>query len=114
MNRRGLTLIVALVLSLPPTAGLRFIQHTDEEYSRWIEVYGASAALLASRCVEQRSAATCAAADKRSTMVAELIDYRNSVTAWWWPALAATLLAWGAVLASCIALLRERLRLRKR
>lgn len=104
-----MTLIVALALSLPPTAGLRFIQHTDREYSRWIEVFGNSASLLAKRCVEQRSPATCAAAEKRSTMVAELIDYRDSVTAWWWPALAATLLAWGAVLASCIALLRDRL-----
>lgn len=114
MSRYGRTLLAALPLALLLTGTLRFIQHTDHEYSRWIEVFGASAVVLAKRCAEQKTAAICTASEKRAAQVAELNDYRDSVTAWWWPALAAMLLAWLVALVSCFGIVRERIRRRSR
>lgn len=110
----GRWLAVSLVLALPLTAGLRFIVHTDREYSGWITVFGASARLLATRCAEQKTSTACAAAGTRSAMVSELRNYRDNVTAWWWPTLAATLLAWMGALVSCAGFARERIRQRRR
>lgn len=108
MSRNGKILLSALVLALTLTAGLRFIQHTDREYSGWIEIFDASSRLLAKRCAEQQTLPACTAAANRAALVAELTEYRDSVSAWWWPTLAAMVLAWCVTLASCIGLARKR------
>ena len=114
MGSWGKLLLIILPVALLLTGAFRFIQHTDHEYASWIEVFGASAALLAKRCAEQKTANACTAAEKRAALVAELNDYRDSVTAWWLPILVAMLLAWVAVLASCFSIARVYIRRRRK
>ncbi len=98
MTRWGKVLVVSLALALLLTAAFRFIQHTDREYSQWIQTYGESAKRLEARCAEFRGPGICAAARDRRSFVVELENYRNSVMAWWWPTLVTMLLAWMAMI----------------
>lgn len=106
MNRWNKVLLVAVPLALVPTAALRYIDHTDREYSRWIETFDAGAALLDKRCADPRTPAACTAAGRHRALIAEYRDHRDSVVAWRQPVLAASLLAWAVVLVSAFRVVR--------
>jgi len=57
MNRWTKLLLISLPLAIVLTAAFRFIQHTDDEYSFWVEIYAETTALVEARCVAIRSAA---------------------------------------------------------
>ncbi|MBI4195603.1 MAG: hypothetical protein HY526_11045 [Betaproteobacteria bacterium] len=107
MSRWGKLLLIFLPLAILATAGLRFIQHTDREYSHWIKVYGESAARLDARCAAVKTPTACDAARKRAAFVEEFEAHRNDVIAWRWPVLAAMLCAWAATLVCLVALGRR-------
>src|SRR5688500_9422302 len=90
MHRWTKLLLISLSLAVVFTAAFRFIQHTDNEYSFWVEIYAETAALVEARCVALRSPAACA----RESSASEFQIYRDAVMLWWWPALLATVLAW--------------------
>ena len=90
LNRWAKLLLISLPLAVALTAAFRFIQHTDNEYSFWVEIYAETAALVEARCVALRSPAACA----RESSVSEFQVYRDAVMLWWWPALLAMALAW--------------------
>jgi hypothetical protein len=106
MNRWGKLLLAALPLALLLTAGYRFIQHTNVEYSLWIAFYGAAAARMEARCAEKRTPDICDAARKRRSFVAEFESHRTAVLAWWWPTVVMMALAWAAVLLLAVAAVR--------
>ena len=58
MNPWAKLLLISLPLAIALTATFRFIQHTDDEYSFWVEISAETAALVEARCVAIRSAAT--------------------------------------------------------
>ena len=103
MNRWAKLLLISLPLALALTVAFRFIQHTDNEYSFWVDMYAETAALVDARCVAIRSAAACG----REARVNEFQVYRDSVMAWWWPALLAAALAWLVVAVSLVAILHR-------
>lgn len=107
MSRWGKVLLVSLPSALLLTAALRFIHHTDREYSQWIDLFGQSAQRLEARCAELKIAGVCAAARKQQAFVGELQSYREKVVMWWWPTLVAMLLAWIAALVSLFRLARR-------
>ena len=104
MNRWVKFLLISLPLAVALTAAFRFIQHTDSEYSFWVDIYTETAAMVEARCVAIRSAAACA----RESRTSEFQLYRDAVMAWWWPALIAAALAWLAVAVSFFGLVRRR------
>lgn len=113
MSRGGKLLLVALPLALSLTAAVRFIHHTDREYSQWIELYARSAARLEIRCAELKTPGVCAMTRNHKSFVAELQRYHDNVMAWWWPTLGAMLLAWMAVIIPLVPVAR-RILLRRR
>ena len=102
MNRWTKLLLISLPLAIVLTGAFRFIQHTDNEYSFWVEIHADTAALVEARCVAVRSAAACG----REPRVSEFQVYRDEVMAWWWPALLAAALAWLVAAVSLVATLR--------
>ena len=102
MNRWTRLLLISLPLAIVLTAAVRFIQHTDNEYSFWVDMYAETATLVEARCVAIRSAAACG----REARVNEFQVYRDAVMAWWWPALLAAALAWLVAAVSLVATLR--------
>lgn len=113
MSRDAKVLLLTLLLALLLTAAVRFIQHTDREYSQWIELYGKSAARLELRCTEFKTPAACTMARNRRSFIADLQRHRDNVMAWWWPTLGAMLLAWMAAIISLVPVAR-RILLRRR
>ena len=103
MNRWTKLLLISLPLAIALTAAFRFIQHTDNEYSFWVDMYAETAALVEARCVAIRSAAACG----REARVNEFQVYRDTVMAWWWPALLAAAVAWLVAAASLVATLHQ-------
>lgn len=99
MTRSGKALLVALPVALLLSAALRFIHHTDREYSYWISLYGESVVWLEGRCAALNTPGACGTAQDRRSFVSALESYRDSVTAWWWPTLVLTTMAWVAVVA---------------
>jgi hypothetical protein len=102
MNRWTKLLLISLPLAIALTGAFRFIQHTDDEYSFWVDIYAETAALVEARCVTIRSAAVCG----REARASEFQVYRDAVMAWWWPALLGTALAWLVAAVSFVAALR--------
>lgn len=100
-------LVVALVAALLLSAACRFIYHTDREYSYWISLYGESVVWLGERCAELRTPGVCGTAEDRRSFVLSLESYRDNVTAWWWPTLVLTVIAWIAVVASFFQVVRR-------
>jgi cobalamin synthase len=90
MNCWAKLLLISLPLAIVLTIGVRFIQHTDTEYSFWVEIYAETAAMIEARCTALRSAAACA----RDSGVSEFQVHRDAVMLWWWPTLLAAALAW--------------------
>lgn len=113
MTRSGKVFLAALPVALLLSAALRFIHHTESEYSYWIAQYGESVAWLEARCAELGTPGACASAQDRRTFVSALESYRDSVTAWWWPALALTIVAWAVALASFVPIARRLLNRRR-
>lgn len=109
MNRWVKLLLISLPLAVVLTAAFRFIQHTNDEYSFWVEIYNETAALVEARCVALRSSAACA----RDSRVSEFQVYRDTVMRWWWPALLAAALAWLVAAVSLFGVVRH-LRHRRR
>lgn len=107
MSPVGKVLLVALPLALLLTAAVRFIHHTDREYSQWIAFYGERAKRLEERCAELTTPGVCTIARNRRSFVSELQHYHQNVTAWWWPTLGAMLLAWAAAIISFIPVARS-------
>jgi hypothetical protein len=103
MNRWTKLLLISLPLAIVLTGAFRFIQHTDSEYSFWVETYAETAAMVEARCVAIRSAAACG----RESRPSEFQVYRDAVTAWWWPALLAAALAWLVAAVSFVAVLQH-------
>ena len=103
MNRWTKLLLISLPLAIVLTGAFRFIQHTDDEYSFWVEMYAETAALVEARCVAIRSPAACG----RAARVNEFQVYRDAVMAWWWPALLAAALAWLVAAVSLVATVRQ-------
>ena len=103
MNRWVKLLLISLPLAVVLTAAFRFIQHTDNEYSFWVEIYNETAALVEARCVALRSPAACA----RDSRVSEFQVYRDAVMQWWWPALLAAVLAWLVAALSFLGVIRH-------
>jgi hypothetical protein len=102
MSRGAKLLLVALPLALLLTAAIRFIHHTDREYSLWIALYGERAKRLEARCAELKTPGVCAAARDRRSIVTELQRYHGSVMAWWWPTLVMMLMSWIAAIISLV------------
>jgi len=102
MNRWAKLLLISLPLAIALTAAFRFIQHTDSEYSFWVDMYAETAALVEARCVAIRSAAACG----REAQISEFQVYRDAVMVWWWPTLLAAALAWLVATVSLVATLR--------
>ena len=103
MNPWAKLLLISLPLAIALTATFRFIQHTDDEYSFWVEISAETAALVEARCVAIRSAAACG----RAARVNEFQIYRDAVMAWWWPSLLAAALAWLVAAVALVATLRH-------
>lgn len=103
MNGWVKLLVISLPLAVVLTAGFRFIQHTDNEYSFWVEIYSETAALVEARCIALRSPAACA----RDSSVSEFQVYRDTVVQWWWPALLAATLAWLVTAVSFLGVVRH-------
>ena len=103
MNRWAKLLLISLPLAIVLTAAFRFIQHTDDEYSFWVEIHAETTALVEARCLAIRSAAACG----RTARVNEFQVYRDAVMAWWWPVLVAAALAWTVAAVSLVATLRH-------
>ena len=112
MSRGGKVLLVCLPLAILLTAAVRFIHHTDREYSQWIALYGERAKRLEARCAELKTPRVCTAARDRRSMVTELQGYHGSVMAWRWPTLVAMVLAWIAAILSLVPV-AQRLILRR-
>jgi hypothetical protein len=104
MSRREKVLLVALPVALLLSAACRFIYHTDGEYSYWITLYRESVAWLEGRCTELNTPGACSTAQNRRSFLSSLESYRQSVTAWWWPTLILTAIAWVAVLAALVSI----------
>lgn len=114
MSRWGIVLLVALPVALLLSAACRFIHHTDREYAYWIALHGETVAWLEARCAELATPGACGTAQDRRSFLSSLESYRARVTAWWWPALVLTVLAWGAVLAALASIVRGALSRRHR
>lgn len=114
MSRWEKVLLVALPLALLLSAACRFIHHTDREYAYWIALHGETVAWLEARCAELATPGACGTAQDRRSFLSSLESYRARVTAWWWPALVLTVLAWGAVLAALASIVRRALSRRHR
>lgn len=110
MSRWYKAFLIALPLALLFTIGSRFIQHTDRQYSYWINLYGESVAWVEARCAELSTPGACAGAHERRSFLASLRAYRDRVNAWWRPALAMAAIAWMSALASLAVLAWQRLR----
>ena len=103
MNRWVKLLVISLPLAVVLTVAFRFIQHTDNEYSFWVEIYSETAALVEARCVALRSPAACA----RDSNVSEFQIYRDAVVQWWWPTLLAAAFAWLVTAVSFLGVARH-------
>lgn len=107
MTRSGKMFLAALPVALLLSAALRFIHHTDREYSYWIAQYGESVVWLEARCAVLNTPGACGTAQDRRSFVLALETYRDRVTAWWWPTLVLTTVAWIVALVSLIPLARR-------
>ena len=104
MSRWEKTLLIALPVALLLSVSCRFIYHTDRDYTYWIDLYGETLTWLEARCAELETPGACRSAQERRSFLQSLKDYRARARAWWWPAIAATALAWGVVLVSLTAI----------
>jgi hypothetical protein len=104
MSRWEKIFLIALPAALLLSAACRFIYYTDREYSYWIALYGESVAWLEGRCAELSTPGACDTAQDRRSFLSSLESYRDSVTAWWWPALVLTALAWVMVITSLVSI----------
>ena len=112
MTRWEKVLVIALPAALALSVACRFIDHTDREYTYWINLYGESIAWLEARCEELNTPGACGTAQDRRSFLISLQSYRDGVKAWWRPALVLTAIAWTAVLASLVVVLWQFLRRR--
>jgi hypothetical protein len=110
MSRWGKLLIVSLPLALALTAGLRFIQHTDREYTFWLAAFGEITTQLEARCAASRSPEVCARASGRKAFADGLKAHHDAVMAWWWPVVVPMSIAWATTAIALVGVLRTRRR----
>lgn len=110
MTRWNKIFLATFTAALLLTVAWRFIDHSDREYSYWIDLHRQSVAWLEARCAELHTPGACGTAQERRAFLMSLEDYRDRVNGLRRPVVVLTALAWLAALASLAGSLRQTLR----
>lgn len=113
MTRWDRMVLIALPAALLLSVSLRFIHHSDREYTYWIDLHREGVAWLEARCAELHTPGACGTAQERRAFLDSLESYRARVNFWRWPVAALAAVAWAGVIVSITALLWQSLRRRE-
>jgi len=105
MTRWNRALLFALPAALLLSTALRFIHHSDREYSYWIDLHREGVAWLEARCAELHTPGACGTAQERRAFLDSLEAYRARVNLWRWPVVVLAAVAWAGVIVALAVLL---------